>query len=131
MLNGEFSLEFDKEEVVHKIKKYLYNKENIMSAYIFGSFDTEKFTDKSDIDIAILTDKDILYEEWSRIKSELEDIIGIPIDLNNINSLPEFIQVKVIEINKKIFVKDYVLEEEYLNKLNNWKQSEWELWKIL
>ncbi len=131
MLNGEFSLEFDKEEVVHKIKKYLYNEENIMSAYIFGSFDTEKFTDKSDIDIAILTNKDILYEEWSRIKSELEDIIGIPIDLNNINSLPEFIQVKVIEINKKIFVKDYVLEEEYLNKLNNWKQSEWELWKTL
>ena len=69
MLNGEFSLEFDKEEVVHKIKKYLYNEENIMSAYIFGSFDTEKFTDKSDIDIAILTNKDILYEEWSRIKS--------------------------------------------------------------
>lgn len=57
----EHSLQFDKEKIVNKIEEYLYNNDNIVSAYIFGSFGTEDFTNKSDIDIVILNGKEITY----------------------------------------------------------------------
>ncbi|MCB2297888.1 type VII toxin-antitoxin system MntA family adenylyltransferase antitoxin [Clostridium tagluense] len=131
MFKEEYSLQFDNEEVIHKIKEYLYNKDNIASTYIFGSFGTEDFTNKSDIDIAILTNKDITYSECLIINSELEDIIGIPIDLNNIRSLPEYIQVQVIMENRQLFSKDDILEEKYLNVLNHWIKTELPFWKKL
>lgn len=131
MFKEEYSLQFDKEKVIHKIEEYLYNKENIVSAYIFGSFGTENFTNRSDIDIAILTNKDITYSECLKINSELEDIIEIPIDLNNINSLPEYIQVQVIMGNRQLFSKDDISEEKYLNKLNHWIKTEFPFWKKL
>ncbi|MBU3129436.1 type VII toxin-antitoxin system MntA family adenylyltransferase antitoxin [Clostridium tagluense] len=131
MFKEEYSLQFDNEEVIHKIKEYLYNKDNIASTYIFGSFGTEDFTNKSDIDIAILTNKDITYSECLIINSELEDIIGIPIDLNNIRSLPEYIQVQVIMANRQLFSKDDILEEKYLNGLNHWIKTELPFWKKL
>ncbi|MBU3144504.1 nucleotidyltransferase domain-containing protein [Clostridium sp. CF012] len=131
MFKEEYSLQFDNEEVIHKIKEYLYSKDNIVSAYIFGSFGTEDFTSKSDIDIAILTNKDITYSECLIINSELEDIIEIPMDLNNIRSLPEYIQVQVIMANRQLFNKDDVLEEKYLNGLNHWIKTELPFWKKL
>ncbi|GCD09374.1 type VII toxin-antitoxin system MntA family adenylyltransferase antitoxin [Clostridium tagluense] len=131
MFKEEYSLQFDNEEVIHKIKEYMYNKDNIASTYIFGSFGTEDFTNKSDIDIAILTNKDITYSECLIINSELEDIIGIPIDLNNIRSLPEYIQVQVIMENRQLFSKDDILEEKYLNVLNHWIKTELPFWKKL
>lgn len=120
----EHSLQFDKEEIVNKIEEYLYNNDNIVSAYIFGSFGTEDFTNKSDIDIAILNGKEITYSQCLKINSELEDIIGMPIDLNNISLLPENIQVQIIMENRQLFSKDDILEEEYINQLNHWIKTE-------
>lgn len=131
MFKEEYSLQFDEEEIIRKIKEYLYNKENIVSAYIFGSFGTEDFTNKSDIDIAILSNKDITYSECLIINSELEDIIGFPIDLNNLKLLPEYIQVQVIIGNRQLFSKDDVLEEKFLNQLNHWIKTEFPFWRKL
>ena len=129
MFKEEYSLQFDKEEVISKIKTYLYNNENIISAYIFGSFGTEDFNNRSDIDIAILTNKKNTYSECLIINSNLEDIIGIPIYLNDINSLPEYIQVQVIMGNRQLFSKDDDLEEKYMNKLNYWIKTEFPFWR--
>lgn len=131
MFKEEYSLKFNNEEVISKIKSYLYNNENIISAYIFGSFGTENFTKKSDIDIAIMPKSEIKYSECIKINSELEDIIEIPIDLNNINSLPEYIQVQVIMENRQLFSKDDNLEEKYLDKLNHWIKTELPFWRKL
>ncbi|SFB18349.1 type VII toxin-antitoxin system MntA family adenylyltransferase antitoxin [Clostridium frigidicarnis] len=127
----EHSLQFDKEEIVNKIEGYLYNNDNIVSAYIFGSFGTGDFTNKSDIDIAILTSEEITYSQCLKINSELEDIIGIPIDLNNIILLPEHIQVQIIMENRQLFSKDDILEEKYINQLNHWIKTEFPFWKKL
>lgn len=131
MFKEEYSLKFDNQEVIHKIETYLYSNNDIVSAYIFGSFGTDDFTNKSDIDIAILTNKDITYSECLIINSELEDIIGIPIDLNNIRSLPEYIQVQVVMENRQLFSKDYIAEEKYLSELNHWIKTEFPFWKKL
>ncbi|MGL5153217.1 MAG: type VII toxin-antitoxin system MntA family adenylyltransferase antitoxin [Clostridium sp.] len=131
MFKEDYNIEGSPEEITSKIKEYLYNRADISLAYIFGSFDTEEFTSTSDVDIAILGFKDISYTECLRLNSELEDIIGLPIDLNHLPSLPEYIQVQVVMGNRQLFSKDDYIEEKYLDKLNHWIKTEFPLWKKL
>lgn len=131
MFKEDYSFEYDNKEVISKIKEYLFNREEITMAYLFGSFDTEDFTSRSDIDIAILSNREISYGECLKINSELEDLIGIPIDLNNIESLPEYIQVQVIMGERQLFSKDDKLEDSFLSKLNHWIKTEYPFWKKL
>lgn len=55
------------------------------------------------------------------MNSELEDLLNIPIDLNNMNSLPEYIQIQVLIANRQLFCKDDLLEQKLLDKVNNIK----------
>lgn len=131
MFKEDYSLDYDNIEIINKIKEYLYNREEIAMAYLFGSFDTEDFTSRSDIDIAILGTRELSYEECLKLNSELEDLIGIPIDLNNIEALPEYIKVQIIIGERQLFSKDDKLEDTFLCKLNHWIKTEYPFWKKL
>lgn len=131
MFKEDYVLSVDNKEVIQKIKDYLYNRDDIAIAYLFGSFDTEDFNSSSDIDIAILPMKEISYSECLRMNSELEDLIEFPIDLNNIESLPEYIQIQILMKNKQLFCKDDLLEQKFLDKVNFWIKTELPLWKKL
>lgn len=131
MFKEDYVLSFDNKEVIQKIKDYLYNRDDIAIAYLFGSFDTEDFNSSSDIDIAILPMKEISYSECLRMNSELEDLIEFPIDLNNIESLPEYIQIQILMRNKQLFCKDDLLEQKFLDKVNFWIKTEFPFWKKL
>ncbi|MEG1254928.1 nucleotidyltransferase domain-containing protein [Clostridium sp.] len=123
--------EVNRDEIIKHITEYLINKENIVGVYIFGSFGTDDFNSQSDIDIAILPKGEISYSQCLKLNSELEDTIGIPIDLNDINALPEYIQVQVIMRNYQLFMKDCIEEEKYLDRLNHWIKTEFPFWKKL
>lgn len=131
MFKEDYVLSCDNKEVIQKIKDYLYNRDDIAIAYLFGSFDTEDFNSSSDIDIAILPMKEISYSECLRMNSELEDLIEFPIDLNNIEVLPEYIQIQILMRNKQLFCKDDLLEQKFLDKVNFWIKTEFSLWKKL
>lgn len=131
MFKEDYVLSFDNKEVIQKIKDYLYNRDDIAIAYLFGSFDTEDFNSSSDIDIAILPMKEISYSECLRMNSELEDLIEFPIDLNNIKTLPEYIQIQILMRNKQLFCKDDLLEQKFLDEVNFWIKTELPLWKKL
>ena len=131
MFKEDYVLSCDNKEVIQKIKDYLYNRDDIAIAYLFGSFDTEDFNSSSDIDIAILPMKEIAYSECLRMNSELEDVIEFPIDLNNIESLPEYIQIQILMRNKQLFCKDDLLEQKFFDKVNFWIKTEFSLWKKL
>ena len=131
MFKEDYVLSCDNKEVIQKIKDYLYDRDDIAIAYLFGSFDTEDFNSSSDIDIAILPMKEISYSECLRMNSELEDLIEFPIDLNNIEVLPEYIQIQILMRNKQLFCKDDLLEEKFLDKVNFWIKTEFSLWKKL
>lgn len=131
MFKEDYVLSCDNKEVIQKIKDYLYDRDDIAIAYLFGSFDTEDFNSSSDIDIAILPMKEISYSECLGMNSELEDLIEFPIDLNNIESLPEYIQIQIVMRNKQLFCKDDLLEQKFLDKVNFWIKTEFPLWKKL
>lgn len=51
--------------------------------------------------------------------------------MNNIKSLPEYIQVQVIMENRQLFSKDDILEQKYIDELNHWIKTELPFWKKL
>lgn len=131
LFRSDYSIEIDINEIKEKIKTYLYSKDNIICSYLFGSFDTDDFNCDSDIDIAVIFNEDVKYSEILKLNSDLEDIIGRPIDLNNLENLPEYIQVQVIMRNYELFSKDDVLQDKYINKLNHWIKTEYPFWRKL
>ncbi|MGL4849985.1 MAG: type VII toxin-antitoxin system MntA family adenylyltransferase antitoxin [Clostridium sp.] len=129
MFKDSHAVCLDNKDIIEKIKEYLFQKSEISMADIFGSFDTEDFNRNSDIDIAILTNKDFSYEDYLKMSLELEELIGIPVDLNDINKLPEYIQVQIVMENRQLFSKDDILEQKFLDKLNYWIKTEFPFWK--
>jgi len=65
-----------------KIKNFC-KKWKIKEFSLFGSALTDKFTDKSDIDVLVSFDESAHYGffELAEMKSELENIYGRPVDL--------------------------------------------------
>jgi predicted nucleotidyltransferase len=71
--------------------KAVLRKNGVRKAYLFGSVCTDKFTDKSDIDIVVSfhegTDPLTLGDLWWDIYFSLEDLLKRPIDLLTDKSL--------------------------------------------
>lgn len=82
-----------KEKIKNKIEDIIQKKEEILFAYLFGSFvDEETF---NDIDVGIYLDKNIkdkygtFYE--IELSNQIEEKLKIPVDIINLNVAPESI----------------------------------------
>ena len=63
---------------IDKIKDYLNLRENVVVAYIFGSFSTDRVGPESDIDIALLLRDSVDSKEYGHIKLTItNDLIDI------------------------------------------------------
>ncbi len=78
----------DKEEIKEKIRKVLTEKDEVIFAYLHGSFDEIYFRD---VDIAVYVDEskveDFLDYELS-LSVEIEKIVKLPVDVKVLNSAP-------------------------------------------
>jgi len=92
-----------KKEIIDKVIRILKKREEIVFAYLHGSFLTHDFRD---IDLAIyLTEsKDVLYEV--KLGVELEKILKFPMDVRVLNSAPLTFRFKVIKDGLLLFSKD-------------------------
>lgn len=109
----------------------LKNYDFIVAPFIFGSFGTENFMEDSDIDIAILVNKDINYMKVLEIEEILEETLNIKVDLNLLKNLPEHIQLDVIIRNECLYVTDEECLDNYLDELNYWYKTEFPFWRKL
>ena len=62
----EFSIE--KQKMVNKLKDFLSSKEEIILAYIYGSFITDEWHAHSDIDIGVYVSKEKSNDRWYAIE---------------------------------------------------------------
>ncbi|MCD6569588.1 MAG: nucleotidyltransferase domain-containing protein [Deltaproteobacteria bacterium] len=82
-----------KKEIIGKVRNFVENQEEIIFAYIFGSFPDNNIF--NDLDLAIYIDenstspKKIFYE--IELSNQLEDIIGIPVDVVVLNKASDSI----------------------------------------
>jgi len=103
-----------KDKIIEIVKKELEKRENIIFAYIFGSFvNSEKY---NDIDVAIYVsdfDREKVLEIEFELEKILEDKIKKPFDVRIINDAPLGFVYNVL-INKIIIVdKDSLLRSDF------------------
>ena len=82
----------NKEAVFKEIESVL-NIDGIYACFLFGSYGTDEFTKDSDIDLAIISDIPIY--NLGLVVLELEDKLGISIDLLDINDLDGIFKLQI------------------------------------
>lgn len=94
----------------------IFDKFNIYEAIVCGSVITDEFTDDSDVDIAVMTNRKIKLDEILKIEMFFEDYLGRSIDVVDINSdsLDFFVKVSMLNNGRLIYSKD---NGEFLNKI--------------
>ncbi len=99
--------EYKRKKIKENITSALELKEEIIFAYIHGSFLEDYFRD---VDVAIYlkkvgSKKEILQYELA-LERELEEIIGFPVDIRIINYAPLSFRFKVIRDGVLLFSED-------------------------
>jgi uncharacterized protein len=116
----------NKNEIENKIKDFLSDKAEILSAYIFGSF--VKSDNYHDIDVAVYLKKDFNkddsekypYGYQSSLIGELNLLVRKNIDLVIMNNAEILIQQRIINKGVLLFTKDdrsRIIYENYIRKL--------------
>lgn len=90
-----------KDAIVEYIKKHkdqFKEKYSIEKIGLFGSFATNNYTDKSDIDIAYTTSsKGLTYTQQLSLEDELQSTFGKSIDLVNLKYMNPLIKRKALK----------------------------------
>ena len=111
-----------KKEVIEKLKTLL-DREEIIFAYLFGSFISSNFFNDMDIAIYLKDDSPYLTDRWYDIKLslELERYIGIPVDIIIINRAPDHL---IHDISRAIVIidKDEDFRIDFMTKA--WKRNQ-------
>lgn len=105
----------DISEKLEKLKSFLESKENVLAAFLFGSYAKDMTHRDSDIDIAIYfkpSSNNIEYEEEKSYEgedelwSEIEKILEIKTDMVVLNRASSTLADSIIKDGKLLLLKD-------------------------
>lgn len=106
-----------REEIKHQITEILEKREDVLFAYIYGSFQND--ASFRDIDIAVFVEPKVIALQNS-IEYELslsaKLVFSFPIDLRVLNNTPRAFQNNVARTGTLLFVKDRKLHEVFLEE---------------
>lgn len=114
-------------EKLEKLKKFLKTKENVLAAFLFGSYARDLTHRESDIDIAVYlrpNDNNIEYEEEKQypgedeLWSEIEKIIEIKTDMVVLNRASSTLADSIIKNGKLLMMKDSKSFARFSNTIN-------------
>lgn len=104
--------------IIEAISSYLdFECEDIVVAYLFGSFVTEKSF--SDIDVGVLNRMDVArpLESELELENELEKIAKFQVDVRILNSAPLSFCQNVIRYGRVILDRDPTLRSDFEGKI--------------
>jgi len=108
----------DKRSIKKKLKEYFKDKENILFAYIFGSYVKGDFSNLSDIDIAVYLKKgEDIFESKLRLYHDLSILLKRDIDIVILNEIKSYTLLKDI-LDYNILVKDSSDDSRIMFELN-------------
>ncbi len=111
------------DQFIREVSSPLQLKEEVIVAYLHGSYLLRPNSEHNDIDIGVILDERkafIAMEEEIKLSSFLEEALEIsPIDVKVLNSAPKFFQYKVIKDGRAIFCRNELKRIEYEVKLTN------------
>ncbi len=114
-------------EKIEKLKVFLETQENVLVAFLFGSYAKDMTHRESDIDIAVYlkpTTNDIEYEEEKSYKgedelwSEIEKILEIKTDMVVLNRASSTLADSIIRDGKLLVMKDQKYFARFSNVIN-------------
>ncbi|MFT8316291.1 MAG: nucleotidyltransferase domain-containing protein, partial [Clostridium sp.] len=103
------------ENKIESLKKYFSQQPDILGVWIIGSYGTEYQREDSDIDFAILYNKDINDLEEIKFACDITEILKIEnIDTINLKKAPITLQFKTIKEGRNLYEKDYIKVCDYI-----------------
>ena len=124
-----------REEILHIISKDefkdIFLKRDINNVIIFGSFADGDFTDESDIDIAVIPEVDLCFDDEIDIEAQLEDLLGRSIDIINIKDKNTNELIKIQALNSRFIVMKNEKYEKAQDFYENYCRENEEFWYFL
>ena len=102
--------DIQKKGIIDELTRLLREREEIIFAYLHGSFLTHDFRD-IDIAVYLKKDEDVLYEV--ELGVELEKILKFPVDVRVLNSAPLTFKFKVIKDGLLLFSRDERIRSDF------------------
>jgi predicted nucleotidyltransferase len=103
-------------DIFKRCKDILLKHNNIIFAYIFGSYVQDKARADSDVDIAIYLDTAMDVETYLEIKVRLAEVCKREVDLIILNEATPFLRYEVYRNNILLFSRDKACETQYIVK---------------
>ncbi|MGO1470372.1 MAG: type VII toxin-antitoxin system MntA family adenylyltransferase antitoxin [Tissierella sp.] len=100
-------------DIVKVCSNILIKYENIIFAYIFGSYASDNIKKDSDIDIAIYLKNTIDTDAYINIKMELSDSLKREVDLVILNNTTPLLKYEIYKNHILIFTRDETVESKY------------------
>ena len=105
---------------ISKLTSYLESNNNILAAWIIGSYGTENQREDSDIDIALLFYNNINIMEEMSIACDISDALSFEnIDTINLLDAPITLQSKVINEGRNIYEDDSIKVSDFMENVFN------------
>lgn len=94
------------DERIKKLLEYLPLQQNILLAFVFGSFASRDVTSMSDLDIALLFERKVDFSGVGSMREELADLLGIDVDIVVLNTAAPVIKMQVLKKGRLLHVKE-------------------------
>ena len=104
------------EDIAGPLGDYFRNREEILLAFMFGSAVSERLTEKSDLDIAVLFNSTPDFSLLVKIRDEISECMGREIDLVVLNDASPVIRMQVLKNGKLLKNKDSVIYSNFFVK---------------
>jgi len=106
---------------IEKLRDYLYLKDEVSAAYIFGSYASDRQFPMSDTDIALFFNSNVSSKEYGRLKlkimNELMELLSRDnIDVAILNTAPPLLSHEVTKKGVLLFSKNEKERLEYIAK---------------
>ncbi len=103
---------YDKAEIIKKLKSKqvidFVNKQNITTIVMFGSITNDEFNQESDVDIAVIANKEIGLDNILDLELFLQNLLNREIDVLDLRSetLDLFVKINILNTGKVIYSQD-------------------------
>ena len=104
-------------DIIEKCKNVLMKYENILFAYIFGSYAKGNMRADSDLDIGIYLKEEMNIEEYLKIRMDLTKICKRQVDLVVLNAATPLLKYEIYKNNILLFTRDRTIESNYKVKI--------------
>ena len=105
--------EVDLERAAAAVKRY-FEERGALVVVIFGSVLRRRHV--RDVDIAVKFGREVGLEEWLGMGAELEELLGVPVDLVPLDEAPPWVRLEALAGGLPVLVKDWALYAELLKR---------------